>query len=99
MTPLSHDLAGLILPYDHFGSHLNDSGVTINVDLEKINFRKAGQILAEHGIKQSLMVIHVLQNISIHLQHQKMNDDKSMSNISWMIFYDSKSLFLFELIH
>jgi len=47
MAPLSHDLAGLILPYDHFGSHLNDSGVTTNVDLEKLNFRKAGQILAE----------------------------------------------------
>ncbi|CAF3356407.1 unnamed protein product [Rotaria socialis] len=47
MAPLSHDLAGLILPHDHFGSHLNDSGATINVDLEKLNFRKAGQILAE----------------------------------------------------
>jgi hypothetical protein len=47
MAPLSHDLAGLILPHDHFGSHLNDSGSTINVDLEKLNFRKAGQILAE----------------------------------------------------
>ncbi|CAF4447621.1 unnamed protein product [Rotaria sp. Silwood2] len=47
MAPLSHDLAGLILPHDHFGSHLNDSGVTTNIDLEKINFRKAGQILAE----------------------------------------------------
>jgi len=47
MAPLSHDLAGLILPHDHFGSHLNDSGGTINIDLEKLNFRKAGQILAE----------------------------------------------------
>lgn len=46
MAPLSHDLAGLILPHDHFGSHLNESGVTINIDLEKMNFRKAGQILA-----------------------------------------------------
>ena len=47
MAPLSHDLAGLILPHDHFGSHLNDSGVTINAELEKINFKKAGEILAE----------------------------------------------------
>ena len=47
MAPLSHDLAGLILPHDHFGSHLNDSGETVNVDLEDLNFRKAGQILAE----------------------------------------------------
>jgi hypothetical protein len=47
MAPLSHDLAGLILPHDHFGSHLSDSGGTINIELEKLNFRKAGQILAE----------------------------------------------------
>ena len=47
MAPLSHDLAGLILPHDHFGSHLNESGTTTNLDLEKLNFRKAGQILAE----------------------------------------------------
>ena len=47
MAPLSHDIAGLILPYDFYGSHLNDSSVTVNVDLEKLNFRKAGQILAE----------------------------------------------------
>ena len=47
MAPLSRDLAGLVLPHDHFGSHLSDSGVTINVDLEKLNFRKAGQMLAE----------------------------------------------------
>ena len=26
MTPLSHDLAGLILPHDHYGTHLNSSG-------------------------------------------------------------------------
>jgi hypothetical protein len=47
MAPLSHDLAGLTLPYDYFGSHLSDSGVTVNIELEKLNFRKAGEILAE----------------------------------------------------
>ena len=47
MAPLSHDLAGLILPHDHFGTHLNDSGVTINLELERTNFKKAGEVLAE----------------------------------------------------
>ncbi|CAF3108249.1 unnamed protein product [Rotaria sp. Silwood2] len=51
MAPLSHDLAGLILPHDYFGTHLNESGVTINLELEKLNFRKAGQILAERWNK------------------------------------------------
>ncbi|CAF4252877.1 unnamed protein product [Rotaria sp. Silwood2] len=51
MAPLSHDLAGLILTHDYFGSHLTKSGVTTNIDLEKLNFRKAGQILAERWNK------------------------------------------------
>jgi hypothetical protein len=47
MAPLSHDLAGLILPHDHFGTHLSDSGVTVSLELERINFKKAGEVLAE----------------------------------------------------
>ena len=40
-------MAGIILPFDAFGSHLNSQGVTINIDREKLNFRKAGETLAE----------------------------------------------------
>ncbi|CAF4378955.1 unnamed protein product, partial [Adineta steineri] len=47
MASLSHDLSGLILPYDHYGTHLNDSGKTIDIDLEKENFQLAGEVLAE----------------------------------------------------
>ena len=47
MAPLSHDLAGIILPYDHFGTHLNSQGITEDIELEKRNFAHAGQILAE----------------------------------------------------
>ena len=47
MAPLSKELAGIILPHDSFGSHLNASGVTIDDDLELKNFRKAGEILGE----------------------------------------------------
>jgi hypothetical protein len=47
LSPMTHDLAGLILPHDHFGTHLNDSGVTINPELERTNFKKAGEVLAE----------------------------------------------------
>jgi hypothetical protein len=31
MAPLSHDLSGLLLPHDHFGSHLNNSGKTVDL--------------------------------------------------------------------
>lgn len=47
MAPLSRELSGVILPHDSFGSHLDDRGRTIDKDLEKKNFRKAGEVLAE----------------------------------------------------
>jgi hypothetical protein len=47
LSPMSHDLAGLILPHDHFGTHLNDTGSTEHAELEKTNFKMAGDVLAE----------------------------------------------------
>ena len=47
MAPLSKDLAGLILPHDQYGSHLNEKGITIDSELEKTNFKFAGATLAE----------------------------------------------------
>ena len=38
MAPLSHDIAGLILLHDSFGSHLHADDKTIDEDLEKKNF-------------------------------------------------------------
>ncbi|CAG8694169.1 39817_t:CDS:2 [Gigaspora margarita] len=45
-TPLSHDLAEIILPYDTFGSHLDEQLKTTNDELEKHNFKAAEEILA-----------------------------------------------------
>ena len=47
MAPLSRELAGLILPHETCGTHLDGKQKTIDSALEKINFRKAGEILAE----------------------------------------------------
>ena len=47
MAPLSHDLAGLVLPHNHFGDHLDNSGNTKDEDLERKNFAHAGKTLAE----------------------------------------------------
>lgn len=47
MAPLSKQLSGLILEHDHFGSHLDNSGRTIDDDLELQNFEHAGQLLAQ----------------------------------------------------
>ena len=47
MAPLSHDIAGVVLPHDHFGSHLNSKGETIDREMEIKNFSYAGKILSE----------------------------------------------------
>jgi hypothetical protein len=47
MVPLSRDLTGLILPHDHYDSHLDSNGKTIDLDLETLNFEKAARTLAE----------------------------------------------------
>lgn len=38
MAPLSRALARIILPHEHFGTHLDSQGRTIDLDLEKLNF-------------------------------------------------------------
>ena len=47
MAALSNDLAGLVLPHDHYGNHLNSSGQTIDIELEKMNFFKTVEVLSE----------------------------------------------------
>ncbi|CAF0723111.1 unnamed protein product [Rotaria sp. Silwood1] len=47
LSSLAQDLAGLILPHDHFGTHLNDAGLTHHAELEKENFKLTGDVLAE----------------------------------------------------
>lgn len=47
MAPLSRELTGLILKHDNFGSHLNSSNETIDVELENKYFKSAGKVLSE----------------------------------------------------
>jgi len=47
MAPLSRELAGLILQHDHYGSHLDSNGKTIDGQLEMENFKHASSNLAE----------------------------------------------------
>ena len=47
MVPLLHHLTGLVLSHDHYGNHLDSSGKTIDIDLEKMNFCKASEVLSK----------------------------------------------------
>ena len=47
MVLLSKELAGIVLPHDSFGTHLDENGKTIDDVKELQNFRKAGETLSE----------------------------------------------------
>jgi hypothetical protein len=47
MAPFIREISGLILPYDHYRTHLDNQSQTIDLDLEKRNFAFAGSTLAE----------------------------------------------------
>lgn len=47
MAPLSEMTSGVILDHDHYGSHLDEKGATVDLDLEKKNFKHAGETLSE----------------------------------------------------
>ena len=47
MAPLSHDLIGIILPHDTFGTHLDDNGKTLDLELEEQNLFAAAEALSE----------------------------------------------------
>ena len=47
MAPLSKRLSEVILEHEHYGSHLNFSGKTIDDGLETLNFEHAGETLGE----------------------------------------------------
>ena len=41
IAPLSHDLAAIILPHDHFENQLDGLGKATDVEMEEKNFQKA----------------------------------------------------------
>ena len=54
MAPLSKELAGIVLPDDSFGIHMDENGKTIDDIKELQNFRKAGETLSEVWSKMTI---------------------------------------------
>ncbi len=73
MPFLSRQLAGCILPHDSFGSHLDSSSLrTVDVDLEKRNFAKADEIMADlfsEIVADGFEVTKRLEEIGMHVNH------------------------------
>lgn len=47
MAPLSRELSGVILEHDHYGTHLDNNGRTVDTEKEGQNFEFAGKTLAD----------------------------------------------------
>ncbi|EFX78416.1 hypothetical protein DAPPUDRAFT_246118 [Daphnia pulex] len=60
-VPLSRELSGLILPYDHYGTHLDNQRRTMDLDLEKRNFAFAGSTQLSPRSGQKLWLMSSLQ--------------------------------------
>ncbi|CAM4901821.1 unnamed protein product [Rotaria socialis] len=73
LSPMSQDLAGLILPHDHFGTHLNDVGLTQHAELEKENLKLTGNVLAEIW---SMNVLDECSVVSEYINPSPMIDDQ-----------------------
>ena len=66
MAPLSHDLAGIILPHDHYGNHLNSDRTTqLMLNLRRRTSTKLQKSSARFGQKQSLMGIGFIVNLYV----------------------------------
>ena len=66
MASLSKALAEVVLNHDACGTHLDESGRTIGVELEKENFRVAGKVLAdtwsELELDERLVIAEYIEN-------------------------------------
>ena len=72
MAPLSKALAGVVLDHHACGTHLNDSGRTIDLELEKEDFRVVGKVLADIWSELELSGMSV---IAEYVENERCNPD------------------------
>ncbi|CAG8797926.1 34009_t:CDS:2, partial [Racocetra persica] len=90
IAPLSHDLAGVILPHDTFGTHLDTQLRTNDEELEKCNFKAAGDVLTSESnlsVKPPLDIqdFQVDTNASIHnYRHDEVLVSNQSKDAMWV---------------
>ena len=83
MSNLSKELSGVILPHDHFGTHLDHNNKTIDEELELQNFEYAGEILAKLRSKLVIddhpVIAEFVRESEIRNHHHKVRRMESQS--------------------
>lgn len=95
MAPLSHALSGLVLDYDFYGSHLDDSGKTIDVDLEKNNFKHAGNTLSEIWSSESIAGYSVEAK---YIEDKNLSDEDLEIDQLWFSNHVRSSQYLLQIV-
>lgn len=80
MAPLNHDLSGVILPCEHFGSDLDGDGKTIDEKLEKQNFQHARQVLCDSW-SESVIDGHPVKAEFVDEKSVDMQDDSHIDAV------------------
>ena len=95
MAPLSHDLAGVVLTHDTFGSHLNNKNETVDKELEMKNFAKAAEILAEIWSKT------VIDNYPTVAEYINPSDEVFITakDQEWMAKHVRESQYLLQIVN
>lgn len=95
MAPLSKRLAGVMLPHEHFGSHLDDKAKTTDDELEKRNFQHAGETLAEVWREMKM------DNLDVSAEYRQPEDsmeDPAEPNLAWYSVHVRESQYLFQVV-
>ncbi|XP_056635686.1 uncharacterized protein LOC130444524 [Diorhabda sublineata] len=96
MAPSSHELAGLIWPYEHYGSHLDSYGKTVDKDLEKKNFEYAGTTLA--SVWKSLKVDSYDVDAEYIAPKEDDSDDAQILINDWYCKHVRESQYLLQIL-
>ena len=72
MYHLSKELTGIVLPHDTFGTHLRN-GKTIDEELEKKNFKAAGEVLSEIWSRLLIDKHKLIASVDIFLPHRRIS--------------------------
>lgn len=85
MASLSRELFVVILQRDLYGTHLNDSGKTVDVKLEKQNFKFAGNVLAEIWNNK------IIDNFPVFAEYTDSEEEILISKLSDAEWYSKHS--------
>lgn len=97
MAPLSRELCGLILDHDHFGSHLDSRGRTIDNGLERQNFEHAGRTLAE--LWSSLVIDGHPTKAAYVSPEESERDGMEMVTLEWKSCHVRESHYFVQVVY